>query len=101
MIRFFVGWLNDAAVKYGGRQVLEYSSVFSTDLTNVSFCRSMRDDQGRENFHHISYHSFLLPSDLDILVLLIQARYGIDIFTGADEAQIRKKVDEFLYSRDW
>ena len=28
MIRFFVGWLNDAAVKYGGRQVLEYSLSF-------------------------------------------------------------------------
>lgn len=29
MIRFFVGWLNDAAVKYGGRQVLEYTQSFS------------------------------------------------------------------------
>jgi hypothetical protein len=29
MIRFFVGWLNDAAVKYGGRQVLEHNPSFS------------------------------------------------------------------------
>jgi hypothetical protein len=101
MIRFFVGWLNDAAVKYGGRQVLDYNSVFSTDLTKFSFCRSMRGDEGRENFGHISYHSFISLSDLDILLLLIQARYGIDISAGADEAQVTKKVDEFLYSRDW
>jgi len=66
MIRFFVGWLNDAAVKYGGRQV-----------------------------------NARRPGDLDLMALLIQARYGINIFAGADQAQIGKKIDEFLYSRDW
>jgi len=66
MIRFFVGWLNDAAVKYGGRQV-----------------------NARQ------------PGDLNFMALLIQARYGINIFAGVDQAQITKKMNEFLYSRGW
>ena len=48
-----------------------------------------------------SYHSFLLHSDLNFMALLIQARYGINIFAGVDQAPVSKKIDEFLYSRGW
>ena len=75
-----------------------------------------------------SYRSVFLYSDLDLIVLWMQAKYGVNILAldnltnpeppflqttmpfdwnpissaGADQAQIRKKIDEFfLYSRDW